>query len=362
MEPDPDKDYESVIPIHGYTVLKPGSSHVSIGLRNHSCRKVTVQAKSIVAKVSAANVVPHSLAPNLDNEDMFKQFKKYQDKLQSWETTDQSTLETNDPPKLSPEKENLLFSKIDLSGAKGEMEEESKPLTAFTVGPLGFYKCERMPFGLTNTPATFQCLMENCLGELHLSWCIIYLDDIIVFSDDPKEHLTRLRGVFAKLAKAGLKLKPSKCEFFKTKITYLGHIVSSKGIETDPKKIEAVKNWTIPKTVTYVRSFLGFTNHYRRFIRGYANVAKPLNILVSGENANHKKAPIEWTEECQITFDKLKELSTSTPILVYADYKKPFQLQTDASDLGLGAVLYQRDDNDHQRVIAFASHSLSNTE
>ena len=246
---------------------------------------------------------------------------------------------------------DTIFSSLDLKSGywQVEMEEESKPLTAFTVGPLGFYKCKRMPFGLTNAPATFQHLMENCLGELDLSWCIIYLDDIIVFSDDPKEHLTRLRGVFTKLAKAGLKLKPSKCEFFKTKITYLGHIVSSKGIETDPKKIEAVKNWTIPKTVTDVRSFIGFTNHYRKFIRGYANVAKPLNILVSGENANCKKAPIEWTEECQITFDKLKELCSSTPILAYVDYKKPFQLQTDASDLGLGAVLYQRDDNDHQK-------------
>ena len=257
-----------------------------------------------------------------------------------------------------------IFSSLDLKSGywQVEMEEEPKRLTAFTVGPLGFYKCERMPFGLTNTPATFQHLMENCIGELHLSWCIIYLDDIIVFSDDPKEHLTRLRGIFAKLAKAGLKLKPNKCKFFKTKITYLGHIVSSKEIETDPKKVEAVKNWTVPKTVTNVRSFLGFTNHYRRFIRGYANVAKPLNILVSGENANCKKAPIEWTEECQIAFDRLKELCTSTPILAYADYKKPFQLQTDASDLGLSAVLYQRDDNDHQRVIAFASHSLGNTE
>ena len=193
------------------------------------------------------------------------------------------------------------------------MEEESKPLTAFTVGPLGFYEYERMPFGLTNAPATFQRLMKNCLCELHLSWCIIYLNDIIVFSADPKEHLTRLRGVFAKLAKAGLRLKPSKCKFFKTKITYLGHIVSSKGIEMDQKKVEAVKNWTMPKTVTDVWSFLGFTNHYRRFIRGYANVAKPLNILVSGVNANHKKTPIEWTEECQIVFDKLKELCTSTP-------------------------------------------------
>ena len=188
------------------------------------------------------------------------------------------------------------------------------------------------------------------------------MDDIIVFSDSPHEHLRRLKGVFAKLVKAGLKLKPNKCEFFKTKITYLGHIVSSKGIETDPKKVEAVKNWTVPKTVTDVRSFLGFTNYYRRFIRGCANVAKPLNTLISGDNTNHKKAPIEWTNKCQVAFDKLKELCTNTPILAYANYKKPFQLQTDASDLGLGAVLYQRDNDNRQRVIAFASHSLSNTE
>ena len=111
-----------------------------------------------------------------------------------------------------------------------------------------------------------------------------------------------------------------------------------------------------------MRSFLGFTNHYRRFIKGYANVARPLNILVSGENANRKKALIEWTDECQTAIDKLKELCTSAPVLAYADYKKPFQLQTDASDLGLGAVLYQRDGENHQRVIAFASRSLSNTE
>ena len=118
----------------------------------------------------------------------------------------------------------------------------------------------------TNAPATFQHFMESCLGELHLNWCIIYLDYIIVFSKTPEEHLKQLQRVFDKLAKAGLKLKPSKCEFFKSKITYLGHIVSAAGIETDPKKIEAVKNWTVPKTVTDVHSFLGFTNHYRGFI------------------------------------------------------------------------------------------------
>ena len=255
-----------------------------------------------------------------------------------------------------------IFTSVDLKSGywQVEMEEESKSLTEFTVGPLGFYECERMPFGLTNAPATFQHLMENCLGELHLSWCIIYLEDIIVFSDSPSEHLHRLRGVFAKLDKAGLKLKPKKCEFFKTRITYLGHIVSSKGIETDPSKVKAVKNWNVPKTVTDVRSFLGFTNYYRRFIRGYAKVATPLNTLVSGNNANHKKASIEWTDECQVAFDKLKELCTSTPILAYANYKKPFQLQTDASDFSLGAVLYQRDNNNRQRVILTLKWAITN--
>ena len=166
--------------------------------------------------------------------------------------------------------------------------------------------------------------MESCLGELHLNWCIIYLNDIIVFSKTPEEHLERLRGVCDKLTKAGLKLKASKCEFFKSKITYLGHIVLAAGIETDPKKIEAVKNWTTPMTVTDVWSFLGFTNHYRRFIKGYAKVANPLNALVSGDNANKKKAAVNWTDDCQRAFEKLKDLCTDTPILAYANYKRPF--------------------------------------
>ena len=127
---------------------------------------------------------------------------------------------------------SIIFTSLDLKSGywQVEMDEASKPLTAFTVGPLGFYECERMPFGLTNAPATFQRLMESCLGDLHLNWCIIYLDDVIVFSKTPKDHIERLRGVFHKLFLAGLKLKPRKCEFFKSKIAYLGHIVSAKGI------------------------------------------------------------------------------------------------------------------------------------
>ena len=121
-------------------------------------------------------------------------------------------------------------------------------------------------------------------------------------------------------------------------------------------------NCTTPTTITDVRSFLGFTNHYCRFIKEYTKVANPLNALVSGDNANKKNAAVDWTDECQTAIEKLKSLCTDTPILVYANYKKPFQLQTDANDLGLGAVLYQQDDEGQQRVIAYASRSLSHTE
>ena len=138
------------------------------------------------------------------------------------------------------------------------MAEESKAFTAFTCGPLGFYECETMPFGATNAPATFQRLMHNCLGDLNMTWCVVYLDDIIVFSDNPKDHIVGLEAVFQKLASAGLKLKPSKCFFFKEEIDYLGHLVSGKGVATSPKKIEAVTKWPVPQTVYDVRSFLGF--------------------------------------------------------------------------------------------------------
>ena len=139
------------------------------------------------------------------------------------------------------------FSMLDLKSGywQVELDEESKPLTAFTASPLGFYECERMPFGATNAPATFQRMMETCLGDLHLNWCLIYLDDIIVFAKTQQEAITRLGTIFQKLREAGLKLQPSKCELFKTSLLYLGQIVLEDGIRTDPKKVEAVLQWPV---------------------------------------------------------------------------------------------------------------------
>ena len=132
------------------------------------------------------------------------------------------------------------------------MDEESKPLAAFTVGPLGFYECERMPLGPTNTPATFQRLMETFLGDLNLHWCIIYLDDIVIFYKDPASHLKRLKAVFQKLEEAGLKLKTSKCELFQWQLAHLGHVILVQGVATDEGKIEAIKNWLTPTNITEV--------------------------------------------------------------------------------------------------------------
>ena len=124
-----------------------------------------------------------------------------------------------------------------------ELKEEDKPKTAFQVGPLGFYECNRMPFGLCNAPATFQRLMERCMGELNLRDCLIYLDDIIVFSSTFEEHLERLQAVFSRRELHNLKLKATKYEFFKSRVVYLGHVVSEDGIQADPAKLDAVRNW-----------------------------------------------------------------------------------------------------------------------
>ena len=166
--------------------------------------------------------------------------------------------------------------------------------------------------------------------------------------------------MFSRL-RAGLKLKPNKCAFFKDRIAYLGHIIS-KGIEVDPSKITAIQKWPRPKTVTDVRSFLEFTNYYRKFMHRYAQISKPLNDLTSGENAKRKNKAIDWTGEHQQSFDRLKELSTSSPVLAYANYTKPFIVYTDVSERGLGAVLLQVQDNGKESAIAFASRSLSKSE
>ena len=183
-----------------------------------------------------------------------------------------------------------------------------------------------------------------------------------MFSKTPGEHIKRLRSVFEKLDKACLCLKLSKCKFFKRRVKYLGHIVSENDIETNPKKIEAIVKWPQPQTVTQMHSFLGFCNYYCKFIHRYAQIAKPLYRLISGDQAKTKQAKLFWDEKCEQAFKALKDICSRTPVLAYADYTKPFGVHTDASELGLGTVLYQDQGDGTTRVIAFASCSLSNSE
>ena len=141
--------------------------------------------------------------------------------------------------------------------------------------------------------------METCLGDLNLYWCIIYLNDIVIFPNDPVSHLETLEAVFWKLEEAGLKLKPSKCELFWRQLAYLGHVISAKGIATDEGKIEAIKNWPTPTNVMEVQSFLGFMGYYCRFIPKFVQVAHPLHELTYGENVDKKKAAIKWDSRCR---------------------------------------------------------------
>jgi len=266
------------------------------------------------------------------------------------------------------------FSKLDLKSGywQVEVEESDKEKTAFQVAGLGFYECNRMPFGLCNAPATFQRLMERCMGDLNLRDCLIYLDDIIIYSQDIDTHLDRLDAVFKRLADFNLKVKPSKCEFFMKETTYLGHVVSEDGIKADPKKINSVKNWPTPKSVKEVRQFLGFAGYYRKFIKGFAAIVRPLNDLLIGQPTKKKpnaktpkkkvkRTPFHWGESQQAAFDTIKNQLINPPVLGYADYTKPFTVHTDASSKGLGAVLYQRQE-DKDRVIAYASRSLKQSE
>ena len=263
---------------------------------------------------------------------------------------------------------SCIFSTLDLKSSywQVEIEENDKHKTAFRVGNLGFFECNRMPFGLTNAPATFQRLIETCMGDLHLNSCLLYLDDIVVFSRSFEEHLTRLEAVFQRLHQAGLKLKTSKCHFFKQSIKYLGHIISAKGVHTDPDKISTVRDWPVPISAKELLSFLGFVGYYRRFIRNFSQIARPLYEVTTGVPSKRNKIKIcpgfRWGPEQEDAFKKLKDLVTSAPVLAFANFNKPFILHTDASAESLGACLYQQQDDNTERPVAFASRGLSPSE
>ena len=243
-----------------------------------------------------------------------------------------------------------------------QMDEESRQYTAFTVGSMGVYEFLHMPYGLCNAPAMFQHLMQNCLGELNLTYTLIYLDDVIVYSKTEEEHLVRLCTMLERFMEHGLKLKPSKCNFFRTEISYLGHKVSVARMEPGTDGLKGIAEIASPATYTQVPKFLGATGYFRCFIKGYTRITKPLNDLLQGENSKLKSHPVGLPPDALAAFQELKMKCLMAPVLAFADFKKPFLLETDASIEGLGAVLSQKQDDGRYHPIAYASPGLKGAE
>ena len=213
-----------------------------------------------------------------------------------------------------------------------------------------------MPFGLCNAPATFQRIAEKALEGSQWSIAVLYLDDMTVYSSSFDDHLRDLNLVLERLQSAGLKLKSKKCFFFRHEISDLGYLISEQGLKPDPSKCETVRNVPRPKCVKEVRQFLGLTSYYRRFLKGYSDVAKPLY------NLTKKNSVFKWDEKCEDAFVSLKDKLTTAPVLAYPNEKGgEFILDCDASNSGIGAVLSQIQDGD-EKVISYASRTLSEAE
>ena len=207
----------------------------------------------------------------------------------------------------------------------------------------------------TYAPATFECLMEQVLAGLPLSTCLVYLDDILVPGCTFKEKIHNLQQVFERLQSAGLKLSPKKCSLFRKEVKYVGHVVKKQGVTMDPEKVQAVQEWPRPTNATEVKRFLGLCSYYRRFIKGFADIAQPLH------QCTEKIQSFNWTPEVEQAFLKLKHALTEAPVLGYPNPDDPFILDTDASSYGTGAVLSQlRDGQEH--VIAYYSQVLNRPE
>ena len=249
------------------------------------------------------------------------------------------------------------FSTMDLKSGfwQVKMSEESHQYTAFTVGSMGMYEFLRMPYGLCNAPAMFQHLMQNCRGELNLQFALIYLDDVIVFSRTQEDHLTHLQAVLDCFAHHGLKLKPSKCHFFKENITYLGHKISAKGMLPGQEGIQKITNMGPPTTVTGIRKFVAAVEYFCCFIKNFSRIARPLDDLTSCENSKLKNHPVTLTPAALEAFETLKKKCMTAPVLAFADLEKPFILETDVSGIGLGAVLLQEQEDGKLHPVAYAS-------
>lgn len=248
------------------------------------------------------------------------------------------------------------FSTLDFSDGYWQVEvaQEDREKTAFTTGQ-GLYQFKSMPMGLTNAPATFQRVMELVLRGLPWHICMVYLDDILIYSRSFEAHLSALEEVFTRIGTAGLRLNARKCNLARDHVVFLGHVISAVGLRPDPRNTDKVKTWPVPRSATEVRAFLGLCSYYRRFVRSFAQRAAPLNHLTG------KDIQFQWTADCQEAFEFLRDALCAEPIMSHPDFTQRFTLCTDASQVAVGAVLAQEVDG-LEKVVAYASHSLTAAE
>ncbi len=252
---------------------------------------------------------------------------------------------------------NTIYSSLDLLSGYWQvlMAAESREITAFS-NPSGHFEWLRMPFGLKTAPITFQRMINTLFSVLIGKGVYTYLDDLIICSKNGDSHLAKLEAVLLKFRKAGLKAKLTKCEFLKSKITFLGHIVDGDGIHTMDDKISAIKNFQQPQNVQKVRSFLGLCGCLRPFTRGFARIASPLTQIL------RKEVPFHWNAPQDKSFNDLKSAFINALALAFPDYSVPLSLYTDASTLGLGAVFMQPDTRGKNHAIAYARRTLNQAE
>jgi len=248
------------------------------------------------------------------------------------------------------------FTTLDLASGFHQIEVDPKDIskTAFSV-ENGLYEFVRMPFGLKNAPSTFQRVMDNILLGIQNERCLVYMDDIIVYSPTIHEHITRLTEVFKRLRNANLKIQPDKCEFLRKEVAYLGHLITQHGVKPNPDKIKCIEKFPVPTSPKEIKSFLGLSGYYRRFIPNFAKISKPLTKLLQ------KDVTFHFDEECVNSFNTLRKALTSNPILIYPNFDETFLLTTDASSFAIGAVLSQGPVG-KDLPIAYASRTLCSAE
>jgi hypothetical protein len=238
-----------------------------------------------------------------------------------------------------------VFSKINLRSGYHHLKIRECDIPKFAfVSRYGRYEYTVMSFGLTNAPTYFMCLMNNVFLDFLDKFVVVLIDDILVYSRSEEEHEEHLRLVLQKLQHHRLYAKLSKCEFWLKQVAILGHIVSNGGIYVDPSKIQDVLSWNMPTSVGDIRSFLGFTGYYRRFIEGFSRISKPTTELLQ------KDKKLKCSPTCEASFQELKKRMTTGPVLVMPNLEKPFSIYCDVSGQGLGCVLMH-----DGHVVAYAS-------